>query len=59
MHVIKQKISSFVQANEDEPPPLVPRKFSAADQTIGKALPNTYVQMKESTKTGGALFNMF
>ncbi|XP_063343523.1 protein THEMIS2 [Pelmatolapia mariae] len=39
-------------ANEDEPPPLVPRKFSAADQTIGKALPNTYVQMKESAKTG-------
>lgn len=44
-----------MQANEDEPPPLVPRKFSAADQTIGKALPNTYVQMKESAKTGGAL----
>ncbi|XP_044062629.1 protein THEMIS2 [Siniperca chuatsi] len=35
---------------DDQPPPVVPRKHSAAEMATGKALPNTYVKMEESTK---------
>lgn len=35
----------------DEPPPLVPRKYSAADIT-SKAKPNTYVKINQSIKRG-------
>ncbi|AWO96274.1 Hypothetical protein SMAX5B_012077 [Scophthalmus maximus] len=37
---------------DDQPPPLAPRKHSAAKTTTGKALPNTYVKRAESTKKG-------
>lgn len=40
---------------DDEPPPIVPRKHSGADKTLGKALPNTYVKMEEPKKKGEAL----
>ncbi|XP_070768559.1 protein THEMIS2 [Enoplosus armatus] len=35
---------------DDQPPPVVPRKLSAAEMNSGKALPNTYVERKESKK---------
>ncbi|XP_060937120.1 protein THEMIS2 [Limanda limanda] len=34
---------------DEQPPPLAPRKQSAAELTTGKALPNMYVKRKDST----------
>ncbi|KAK5861914.1 hypothetical protein PBY51_017352 [Eleginops maclovinus] len=34
----------------DQPPPLVPRKHSAAEMKTGNALPNTYVERADSMK---------
>lgn len=45
--------SSIVQAIlEDQPPPVAPRKYSTAEMTTGKALPNTYVKIEESARKG-------
>lgn len=40
---------------DDQTPPVVPRKHSASVETKGKALPNTYVERKESNNKGEAL----
>lgn len=42
----------------NEPPPLVPRKFSAADIT-SKAKPNTYVKINQPLKRGKNFFLIF
>ncbi len=39
--------------SNDQPPPVVPRKDTVAEISTGKALPNTYVGIRESKKIKG------
>ncbi len=39
--------------SNDQPPPVVPRKDTVAEMSTGKALPNTYVGIRESKKIKG------
>lgn len=59
MRVIKQNIFDFLillqVILDDQPPPIVPRKHSAAEKSMAMALPNTYVKMEDSMKKGEAL----